>query len=166
MVAKLVTQIDDQALIKVDRGARQIQVHRVFQTIMQERMSAETVDAARRNVHSLLVAARPKGDVDDPQKWQAFRLLWPHVRPSQAERSNREDVRDLLVDRIRYLRQRDDLGPGRRRAQHIEDAWEEMLAAEPDPDSDGARLLRKQLYRLRFNLANILRDLGEFKQSQ
>jgi tetratricopeptide (TPR) repeat protein len=165
MVAKLVTQIDEQALIKVDRGARQIQVHRVFQTIMQERMSAEQVDAARRNVHSLLVAARPKGDVDDPQKWQGFRLLWPHVRPSQAERSSREDVRDLLVDRIRYLRQRDDLAPGRRRAQHIEDAWEEMLAAEP-PDSANAELLRKQLYRLRFNLANILRDLGEFKQSR
>jgi cellulose biosynthesis protein BcsQ/tetratricopeptide (TPR) repeat protein len=166
MVAKLVTQINDQALIKVDRGARQIQVHRVFQTIMLERMSAEKLDAARRNVHSLLVAARPKGDVDDPQKWQGFRLLWPHVRPSQAERSSREDVRDLLVDRIRYLRQRDDLDPGRRRAQHIEDAWEEMLAAEPDPDSASASLLRKQLYRLRFNLANILRDLGEFKQSQ
>ena len=87
MVAKLVTQIDDQALIKVDRGARQIQVHRVFQTIMQERMSPGQLDSARRNVHSLLVAARPKGDVDDPQKWQGFRLLWPHVRPSQAERS-------------------------------------------------------------------------------
>ena len=166
MVAKLVTQIDDQAVNpEVYRGARQIQVHRVFQTIMQERMSAEKVDAARRNVDTLFVAACLKGDVDDPQKWQAFRLLWPHVRPSQAERSNREDVR-LPVDRIRYLRQRDDLGPGRRRAQHIEDAWEEMLAAEPDPDSDGAKLLRKQLYRLRFNLANILRDLGEFKQSQ
>ncbi len=118
--------------------------------------------SARAHVHALLVAARPKGDVDDPQQWQGFRQLWPHVRPSEAERSSREDVRDLLVDRIRYLRQRDDLGPGRRRAQHIEDAWEEMLAAEPDPDSASARLLRKQLYRLRFNLANILRDLGEF----
>ena len=166
MVAKLVTQLDHQALIKVDRGARQIQIHRVFQTIIQERMSAEKLDSSRRNVHSLLVAARPKGDVDDPQRWPGFRLLWPHVRPSQAERSSREDVRDLLVDRIRYLWQRDDLEPGRRRAQHIEEAWEEMLAAEQDPDSAAARQLRKQLYRLRFNRANILRDLGEFRQSQ
>ena len=55
---------------------------------------------------------------------------------------------------------------GRRRAWQIEDAWEEMLAAEPDPDSVSARLLRKQLYRLRFNLANILRDLGQFKQAR
>jgi tetratricopeptide (TPR) repeat protein len=166
MVAKLVTQIDDQALIKVDRGARQIQVHRVFQTIMRERMSADELASARRDVHTLLVAARPKGDVDDPQLWQGFRLLWPHVRPSEAERSTREDVRDLLVDRIRYLWQRDDLDPGRRRAQHIEEAWVQMLAAEPDPDSDSARLLRKQLYRLRFNLANILRNLGEFENSR
>ena len=166
MVAKLVTQIDDQALIKVDRGARQIQVHRVFQTIMRERMSADELQSARSNVHTLLVAARPKGDVDDPQLWQGFRLLWPHVRPSEAERSTREEVRDLLVDRIRYLWQRDDLEPGRRRAQHIEEAWVEMLAAESDPDGASARLLRKQLYRLRFNLANILRNLGEFEKSR
>jgi cellulose biosynthesis protein BcsQ len=166
MIAKLVTQIEEQALIKVDRGARQIQVHRVFQTIMRERMSADELGSARRNVHALLVAARPKGEVDDPQLWQGFRLLWPHVRPSEAERSTREDVRDLLVDRIRYLWQRDDLEPGRRRAQHIEDAWVEMLSAESDPDSASARLLRKQLYRLRFNLANIQRNLGEFEKSR
>ena len=88
------------------------------------------------------------------------------MRPSEAERSTREDVRDLLVDRIRYLWRRDDLGPGRRRAEDIEQAWAAMLAAEPEPDSDDAKLLRKQLYRLRFNLANILRDLGEFEQSR
>ena len=166
MVAKLVTQIDDQALFKVDRGARQIQLHRVVQTIMRERMSADELESARRNVHALLVAARPKGDVDDPLQWQGFRQLWPHLRASEAERSTREDVRDLLVDRVRYLWQRDDLEPGRRRAQHIEEVWTEMLAAEPVPDGVSAKLLRKQLYRLRFNLANILRDLGEFQGSQ
>ena len=166
MVAKLVTQIDEQALIKVDRGARQIQVHRVFQTIVRERMDPAELQSAREGVHALLVAARPKGDVDDPQLWEGFRQLWPHVRPSEAERSTREDVRDLLIDRIRYLWQRDDLNPGRRRAGHIEDTWVEMLAAEPDPDSDSAKLLRRQLYRLRFNLANILRSLGEFDESR
>jgi cellulose biosynthesis protein BcsQ/tetratricopeptide (TPR) repeat protein len=166
MVAKLVTQIDEQALIKVDRGVRQIQVHRVFQTIVRERMSAGELQSARENVHALLVAARPDGDVDDPLQWEGFRLLWPHVRPSEAERSTRKEVRDLLVDRVRYLWQRDDLEPGRRRAGHIEDTWMEMLAAEPDPDSDSAKLLRAQLYRLRFNLANILRSLGEFEASR
>ena len=71
---------------------------------------------------------------------------------------------DLLIDRVRYLRQRDDLDAGRRRAQAIETAWTAMLAAEPDPEV--ARSLRKQLFRLRFNLANILRDLGQFEDSR
>ena len=33
----------------------------------------------------MLIAARPKGDVDDPQMWPAYRQIWPHLRPSQAE---------------------------------------------------------------------------------
>jgi tetratricopeptide (TPR) repeat protein len=96
--------------------------------------------------------------------WPAYRQIWPHLRPSQAELSDREQVRDLLLDRVRYLWQRDDLEPGSRRAQTIETAWIAMLAAEPDPEI--ARPLRKQLYRLQFNLANLLRDLGQFEKSR
>jgi MinD-like ATPase involved in chromosome partitioning or flagellar assembly/tetratricopeptide (TPR) repeat protein len=164
MITRLVTQIDLLALIKVEYTARQIVVHRVVQTVVRERMSAAALDAARRDAHTLLVAARPKGDVDDPRMWAAYREIWPHLRPSQAELSTREQVRDLLIDRVRYLRQRDDLEPASRRAETIQAAWTKMLAAEPDPEI--ARSLHKQLYRLQFNLANILRDLGQFHRSR
>ena len=102
--------------------------------------------------------------MDDPQLWPAFRQIWPHLRPSQAELSTREQVRDLLVDRVRYLYLRDDLEPGYRRGQTIERAWLPMLASERDPEV--TRSLQKQLYRLRFNMANIQRALGNFRQSR
>jgi MinD-like ATPase involved in chromosome partitioning or flagellar assembly/tetratricopeptide (TPR) repeat protein len=169
MITRLVKQIDLLALIKIEYTARQIVVHRVVQTVVRERMSAaglqtERLQAARRDAHTLLVTARPKGDVDDPEMWSAYRQIWPHLRPSQAELSAREQVRDLLIDRVRYLRQRDDLEPGGRRAQTIESAWIAMLAE--GPDSEVASSLRKQLYRLRFNMANIRRDLGQFERSR
>ena len=164
MISRLITQIDLLALIKVEYTARQIVVHRVIQTVVRQRLSPEQLQAARRDAHTLLVAARPKGDVDDPQLWPAFRQIWPHLRPSQAELSTREQVRDLLVDRVRYLYQRDDLEPGYRRGQAIEHAWLPMLTSERDPEV--TRSLQKQLYRLRFNMANILRALGQFHQSR
>jgi tetratricopeptide (TPR) repeat protein len=164
MIARLVRQIDELALIKVEYNARQIVVHRVVQTVVRERMSEAELAAARYDAHTVLVAARPRGDVDNPQMWPAYRQIWPHLRPSQAELDPREQVRDLLVDRVRYLRQRDDLEPGQRRAQTIENAWIPWLARETDPEI--SRSLRKQLYRLRFNTANILRSLGRFQESR
>ena len=53
-------QIDLLALIKVDNTARQIQVHRVVQAVVSERMTEEEREAARHDVHRLLAAA-PEG---------------------------------------------------------------------------------------------------------
>jgi tetratricopeptide (TPR) repeat protein len=164
MIRRLIRQIDLLALIKLDIAARQVQIHQVVQAIVNERMLAHERESTRQDVHQLLVAARPRGDVDDPQMWPVYRLIWPHVTPSGAMWSNKEQVRDLLVERVRYLRQRDDLERGQRRAAEIEQAWTAMLAEDPDPEMD--KSLRQQRFRLQFNLANILRDLGRFGESR
>jgi len=164
MINRLIRQIDRLALIKVDYSARQIQVHQVVQAVVRDRMSEADRESARLEVHQLLVAARPAGDVDDPQMWPVYRLIWPHLTPSRADLSDRPQVRDLLVDRVRYLRQRDDLERGRRRAEEIEKAWMSRLETEQDPGTVSS--LRQQLYRLQFNLANILRDLGRYDESR
>ena len=164
MIQRLIRQIDLLALIKVDQAARQIQVHEVVQAVVSDRMREADRESARRDVHRLLVAARPSGDVDDPRMWPVYRLIWPHLTPSRAMQSDRPQVRELLVDRVRYLRQRDDLERGRRRAEEIERAWTAMLAEDPGAQPNNS--LRQQLFRLRFSLANILRDLGRFAESR
>jgi hypothetical protein len=164
MINRLIRQIDQLALIKVDYYARQMQVHQVVQEVVRQRMSEADLAAARRDVHQILISVRPHGDVDDPGMWPAYRMIWPHLTPSQAHRSAKPQVRDLLVDRVRYLRQRDDLERGRRRAEEIQRAWLAMLA-----ESQGAaasNVLRQQLYRLQFNLAIILRDLGRYEDAR
>jgi hypothetical protein len=164
MIAMLIRQIDVLALIKLDNNARQIQVHRVVQAAVNGRMSEEEKAAARRQVHQLVVAARPEGDVDDPQTWPRYRLIWPHLTPSGAMRSTDNTVRDLLIERVRYLWRRDDLERGSRRGKEIEDAWTGMLDQTLDPEISGS--LRQQLFRLQFNLANILRDLALFQEAR
>jgi tetratricopeptide (TPR) repeat protein len=163
VIAKLVQQINRLALIKLDPNEHQIQVHRLVQAVVRERMSPAALASARTDVHQILVAARPDGAVDDPATWSRYRLIWPHLTPSGAMRSTQEPVRQLLLDRVRYLRLRWDLERGDRRATEIEEAWKEMLAATPER---AAAPLRRQLYRLRFNKANIMRDLARFPESR
>ena len=89
MIARLTRQIDLLALIKLDNNNRQIQVHRVVQAVVSDRMSDEEKATARRAVHRMLVDAQPEGDVDDPQTWRRYRVIWPHLRPSEAMWSTR-----------------------------------------------------------------------------
>lgn len=179
MIARLTRQIDLLALIKVDNNNRQIQVHRVVQAVISDRISDEERNAARRAVHNMVVKARPEGDVDDPQTWRRYRAIWPHLSPSGAMWSADIPVRQLLIERVRYLRQRDDLERGKRRAEEIQRAWRSMLSGIPDPalpgsermvtgkpDPEMTKALRRQLLRLRFNLANILRDLADFEEAR
>jgi tetratricopeptide (TPR) repeat protein len=164
MIQRLIRQVDLLALLKTDNITHQIQVHRVVQTVVNQRLTEEERRARQRDVHQILVKARPDGDVDDPRMWPKYRTIWPHLTPSHTVHSGERDVRDLLVDRVRYLRQRDDLERGVRRAEEIEEAWEALLAQDQGPAD--AMTLREQLLRLRFNLANILRDQGKFQQAQ
>jgi tetratricopeptide (TPR) repeat protein len=164
MINKLIRPIDQLALIKLDYSAGQMQVHQVVQEVVRQRMSEAELDAARRDVHQILISVRPQKDVDDPTMWAQYRMMWPHLTPSRAHRSDKPQVRDLLVDRVRYLRQRDDLERGRRRAEEIQRAWKDMLAEPRSPAA--ANVLRQQLYRLQFNLAIILRDLGRYQEAR
>jgi Tetratricopeptide repeat/CobQ/CobB/MinD/ParA nucleotide binding domain/NB-ARC domain len=164
IIGKVIQQINRLALIKLDTNAHHIQVHRLVQAVVRDRMSAEELAQARADVHRVLVAAQPDGEVDDPETWQRYRLIWLHLSPSDAMRSAQESVRQLLIDRVRYLRMRGDLERGRRRATEIELAWEKMLAAITDDAA--AESLRRQLYRLRFNKSNIVRDLADFEESR
>jgi MinD-like ATPase involved in chromosome partitioning or flagellar assembly len=179
MIAKLIRNIDRLALIKVDNSAHQIQVHRVVQAVISERMTADEKAARRQAVHRVLVEVRPQGDVDDPQTWPRYRLIWLHLRPSQAEWSAEARVRQLLIERVRYIRQREDLERGQRRAEEIERAWTIMLSGKPDPrvptsllmvkkepEPEMAESLRTQLLRMQFNRANILRDRSLFREAR
>ncbi|NUT36621.1 MAG: tetratricopeptide repeat protein [Hamadaea sp.] len=159
----MVQQINLLALLKLDPQGGQIQVHRLLQHVIRSQMTPEELDKARADVHAVLAASRPRGDVDDPQTWRRFRMLWPHLEVSDAIRSTDELVRQLLIDRVRYLWLRGDLQEGGRVSEFIDSAWTALLAATPEPQR---AVLRRQLLHMRFNHANILRDEARFEESR
>ena len=122
---QLVQQANRLALVRVDLRAESpsggergrgglVLMHRLLQHAVRSRMTEEELDEARRQVHLVLAAARPEGEVDDPDGWPRFRVIWPHLEASKAPLSQRVEVRALMIDRVRYLQLRGDLETGRR----------------------------------------------------
>lgn len=162
----LVQHINRLALLKFDVTNRQIWVHRLLQDIVKERLQAEeNIDEARHRVHLILAALRPHGgEVDDPAHWPRYQMLWPHLLVSEATTCDDDKVRELLVDRVRYLWLAGDLSQGEELALQVAANWEHVLD-ERGENAPGSRLLRQHLLSLRFNLANILRSQARFHEA-
>jgi tetratricopeptide (TPR) repeat protein/cellulose biosynthesis protein BcsQ len=164
LIGKAIREIDKLALIKLDRNSAEVQVHLLVQTVVRDSLSPQQLDSARRDVHQVLAAARPSRGIDNPDTWERYRLLWPHLPTSRAVESDQESVRQLLADRIRYLYLRGDLQRGQAEAEEFASTWQAVLDA--DPDGPGHAALRRQLLHLRFNLANILRYQDKFDEAE
>jgi tetratricopeptide (TPR) repeat protein len=163
IIGKLVHEIDRLALIKLDPSSDQIQVHRLVQLVVRARMTADELESAERQVHEILAGARPSRGVDNPETWDRYRLLWPHLQYSRASTSTVEEVRQLVIDRLRYLWLRFDLERGREHGEEVEAVWQQMLAESADSRLNES--LRRQLLQLRSAQANILRDLARFTEA-
>ena len=164
-IAKLVQLLNRLALIKLDPHANQFQIHRLLQTHIQQRLldAAGDLEPTKHDVHSLLAASRPRRDVDDPDTWPRYRMLWPHLEPSGAVECQKESVRNLLVDRVRYMWLRGSFPEASKLARSIERSWHRRLSA--DAEAEDVPQLRKQLLHLRFNIGNILRSQSEYDQA-
>ncbi|GAA0497956.1 hypothetical protein Ade02nite_53540 [Paractinoplanes deccanensis] len=160
----LVQQINKLALLKVDVGSGQLHVHRMVQHVVRQRMSAEEQDEARRQVHLVLAAARPPGEVDDPATWPVFGQIWPHLEVSRAYDSREEAVRRLIIDRLRYVWFSGGFNDGRAMGTLFVERWERLRPTLADDAERDA--LDRQLLHLKFNLANILCDQAAFAEAR
>jgi len=173
MRGALVQQINRLALLKLDTHAGQVHVHRLLQDVVRGLMTDKKAAQTRHEVHLALAAFRPGREPDDPKSWDRFRMIWPHLEISGAVSCNKESVRQLLIDRVRYLWRRGDLPQGLSFGNVVSDAWETLLekaesAGENSensvPDVDLVSL-RRQLLHLRFTIANILREQAKFEEA-
>ncbi|GAA4506085.1 MULTISPECIES: FxSxx-COOH system tetratricopeptide repeat protein [Nonomuraea] len=156
VLGRIIRDIGRYALAQVDQGNNTIQVHRLVQKVIRSRMREEEALTAEHEVHRILAAARPRqGEVDDPENWPQYELLWPHLGPSGAITCTEEQVRLLLTEYVRYLYKRGDFENALARGQELARTWEAEFGA-----GDGQRL------HLQFQIANALRSLGRFEEAR
>ncbi|TDB72049.1 FxSxx-COOH system tetratricopeptide repeat protein [Micromonospora sp. KC723] len=164
IAAALVQRINRLALIKVDLHAQRVQVHRLLQAALRARMSDRELDEVKHDVHRILAGSRPSGEVEDPALQERLRILWPHLDGSDAVSCSDDNVRQLVIDRIRYIYLNGGYAQGEQYARQADKIWSTRLG-ELSPDSPAHRALRVQLLHLRFNWANLLRGLSRFEEA-
>ena len=161
--ATLVQHINRLALLKLDVGRSQLQVHRLLQHVVRNRMNEQELVEARHEIHLVLAGLRPRYEIDDSRSWGRFRMLWPHLELSRATSCDEELVRQLMIDRVRYLWYTGGLIEGRQLGEQIDRRWSEMLHDVPEP---AKAILRRQILHLRFNVANIMRQMAQFEDAR
>ncbi|MFB6392916.1 FxSxx-COOH system tetratricopeptide repeat protein [Polymorphospora lycopeni] len=150
MMGPVIREINRYALAQVGPGQSSIQVHRLIQLMIREELSPEKRDENRRHVHEILAGAQPSPkDPDNPDNWSRYAELWPHLLPSKAVESRSTEVRQLIIDVVRYLHKRNDYAGSRLLAERARARWEEVFGAD-----DRLTLL------VRFHRANVLRAQG------
>ncbi|MFJ1703511.1 FxSxx-COOH system tetratricopeptide repeat protein [Kitasatospora sp. NPDC088346] len=162
MLGKVIRAVSRYALAKTD--ASSFQVHRLVQAVVRSGMTQTDQNSTMHEVHRILASARPQlGDTDNPENWPTLEKIWPHLGPSRAQDCDEREVRELLIDRVRYLWKTVDLDQALQLARQLDAVWAERYEIEVDPAE--RRFLRRQILSLRFNLANVLRSMGSYTEA-
>jgi cellulose biosynthesis protein BcsQ/tetratricopeptide (TPR) repeat protein len=169
MVARMIQEINRLALAKVDLRNGEIQIHRLMQDFLRNRLTETERDERRHLVHRVLAAAKPpRGGADDPNNWLEYGRIWPHLDPSRAAECTEDPVRTLLVDWVRFLLRRSQHEQALELGTRLDQQWSATLGTADGPLSprdEQERLLVRQLLYLRFQIGNVYRTTGEFAKA-
>ena len=159
MIGRYVQELGRYSLVKVFRGELSgVQVHRLIQQVVRDDIAGEAERMRlREQAHNVLAKARPaQGDVDNPQLWPLYAYIWPHLTDVTRAISGNGEVRQLYVDRARYLRTRGEHRAALLLARKCIGQWN----ADPSIGENDARTLS-----MGFELACALRALGHVAES-
>jgi tetratricopeptide (TPR) repeat protein len=150
---RAIREMNRYALAKVDPKGDRIEVHRLVQAVLRERMTLEQREATRDNVHRVLAMANP-GDPDNPRTWDRHAQLSPHVTSSGVVEAKSEAARRVALDQIRYRFIRGDWVRSRSMGERVVRDWQETLG----PDHELTLIAQR-------HLAIALRELGEVERA-
>ncbi|WP_416983901.1 FxSxx-COOH system tetratricopeptide repeat protein [Streptomyces sp. T028] len=157
LLGRVIREIGQLALAKVDQVSSSIQVHRLVQAVIRSQMTEEDRRTARHMVHTVLAGTRPDGDepIDDPESWPRFGVIWPHLAASDIRNCREADPRRLLIDRVRYLWKRGEFPRAQNLAEDLLAHWKPILGEDD-----------VQYLYLQCQLANVLRSQGRYVEAQ
>jgi cellulose biosynthesis protein BcsQ len=151
-------EIGKLSLARIDTGDGSVQMHRLVQGVVRDSLDEKQREQTRHLVHQLLVNARERieGEVDEDGNRFRMEQIWPHLIPSQADCCMEKNVRQLMLDRVRYLWRSGDHAAAQSLAEDLNIRWTESA------DGSGPDWVT---LRLRTELSNALRMQGRYQES-
>ncbi|MEV6598205.1 FxSxx-COOH system tetratricopeptide repeat protein [Actinoplanes sp. NPDC051346] len=135
-------------LADLDPPGESLIVHPMVRGMLGQQLSSERHAAQLRSVRAMLAAGDP-GDPDDPTHWPRYAALIPHLVHSDVLGGESEEIRQLVVNCVRFLYARGDYDSSRDLATQAVARWRDSLG-----ETDEQTLLAS------FHLANALRAVG------
>lgn len=123
---RAVREISRYSLAKIDHRNNTLQLHRLVQTVLKNRLDSNEQDNMRHAVHVLLVNGDP-GDPDTSANWPRYADLLPHATMSKTVDCRDTWVRQLMINLVRYLLASGDYGGAYDISEHCVTVWQENL---------------------------------------
>ncbi|GGU50730.1 FxSxx-COOH system tetratricopeptide repeat protein [Lentzea flava] len=123
---RAVREISRYSLAKIDHRNNTLQLHRLVQAVLKNRLDREEQDHLRHAVHMLLVNGDP-GDPDDATNWSRYAELLPHATVARAVECSDRWVRLLMINLARYLLASGDYGAALDHSEYAVQVWQRKL---------------------------------------
>jgi tetratricopeptide (TPR) repeat protein len=101
-LARAIRDINRYGLAKIDHRNNTLQLHRLVQTVLRNRMSPRQQEEMRHGAHLLLANFDPKNPLS-PAQWQRYRDVLPHVYAADLIACDDEWGRELVVNLMTFL---------------------------------------------------------------
>ncbi|GAA4924413.1 FxSxx-COOH system tetratricopeptide repeat protein [Actinoplanes utahensis] len=141
-------RIGRYGLAELDPAGERLTVHPLIRGMFGQELSSERHAELLRTVRGMLAAADP-GDPDDPAGWYRYTELAPHLIHSDLLGGDAEEVRQLVINCIRFHYARGDYDSSRDLASSAVARWRDALGESAE-----------QTLLASFHLANALRAVG------
>ena len=134
-----------QSLARVDH--RGLQMHRLTQAILRDRLTPARAAATRRCTEAILAASDP-GDPPDPGTWARWAQLMPHVLAADLAATDNPALRELVRRACWYLIERGDARTARDLMSDLRQQWRDRLGADHQHTLMAAHYLAWALWEL------------------
>ncbi|MGP4048364.1 FxSxx-COOH system tetratricopeptide repeat protein [Streptomyces sp. 2A115] len=101
-LSRAIREVNRYSLARIDHRTNSLEMHRLVQLVLQNRMSPEERFRMRQGAHTLMAASDPKAPAD-PTSWSRYSELYSHVIASEAVKSDQPWVRQLVRNIAEYL---------------------------------------------------------------
>ncbi len=159
-IGEFVRAINRFGLARTDQSSQTLSVHRLVQAVIRDQLPGELRRQIRRVVHASLASASP-GDPDVPANWPRYAGLLPHLWPSRAAQSDDSEVRQWVIDSVRYQWKRSLHAAAQELAERALHEWREPDYGGPGFDSANDA----QTLMLLTQLANVRRSQGALREA-
>jgi transcriptional regulator with XRE-family HTH domain len=116
-----------QSLARIDH--RGLQMHRLTQAILRERLTPAQATATRRYAEALLAASNP-GDPPNPVTWPRWARLTPHVLAADLAAADSSALRELARHTCWYLIERGDTRTAHDLVNGLRQQWRDRLGED------------------------------------